>query len=113
MPDADRTAEWLQNTRIHQESAEHALKVKDIDSWCLAAVVNVDSPRLLAAVEAVPGLAAKWETEVARLDALAELKPDPASRVEVSIRAQAFAECARELREVITAALTEKEAGDG
>jgi hypothetical protein len=53
MTDADRTAEALQNVRIHQESAEHALKVKDVDHWCLAALVNVDSPRLLAALEAV------------------------------------------------------------
>jgi hypothetical protein len=52
-PATDRAAGVLQNTRIHQESAEHALKVKDIDHWCLAAVVNVDSPRLLAAIEAV------------------------------------------------------------
>ena len=52
MPD-DLTAEWLQNTRIHQESAAHALEVKDVGSWCLAAVVNVDSPRLVAAIEAV------------------------------------------------------------
>jgi hypothetical protein len=49
----DLVAEFLQNARTHQESAEHALEVKDVDHWCLGAVVNVDSPRLVAALDAV------------------------------------------------------------
>lgn len=52
MADDRRLAEVLQNTRIHQESAEHALRVKDVEHWCLAALVNVDVPRILAAARA-------------------------------------------------------------
>jgi hypothetical protein len=86
---SDRTAEFMQNARIHQESAQHALTVKDIDHWCLAAVVNVDSLRLVAAVEAVLKLADEWEADSFIVD------PEIA------------------LREAITAALTGEEAGDG
>jgi hypothetical protein len=50
---SDRTAEFMQNARIHQEGAQHALEVKDIGHWCLGAVVNMDSPRLVAAAVAV------------------------------------------------------------
>lgn len=50
---ADRLAEALQNTRIHQESASHALSVQDAGHWCLKAAVDVDMPRLLAAVNVV------------------------------------------------------------
>jgi len=104
MADAD-PASTLAAIREHQaprllrESAafdDYALCIAEIDS-------------LLAAVEAAGELAGKWETEAARLDALAELKADPAVRAQVSVRAQAFQECARELR---AAALGGKEAGD-
>lgn len=52
----DRLAEMLQNTRIHQESASHALSVGDVGHWCLKAAVDVDMPRLLALADAVLGL---------------------------------------------------------
>jgi erythromycin esterase-like protein len=53
----------------------------------------------LAALNRVKALAPKWEAETARLAILAELKTDPADRAEVTARAQAFAECAREIRD--------------
>jgi hypothetical protein len=55
----------------------------------------------LAALNRAEALAGKWEADVARLDALAALKTDPAERIEVSVRAQALQECAHQLREAI------------
>lgn len=109
----DRTAEWLQNTRIHQESAAHALDVKDIGNWCLAALVNVDSPRAVAALEAVLELPGDWEKEARRLNNLNQDTKDPQARLAISLRAQAFEDCAAKVREAITTALAAKEAGDG
>ena len=57
MPD-DRTAGWLQSARINQENAARVLADVGTGHPCIAAVVNVDSPRLVFAVEAVLKLAA-------------------------------------------------------
>lgn len=56
----------------------------------------------LAALNRAKELAGKWETEAARLDALAALKDDPADRAEVAQAAQAHLDCARELREALS-----------
>jgi hypothetical protein len=68
---------------------------------------------LVAAVEAVPALAGKWEKEAARLDGISEGSTDPQQRAAISMRAQAFEECARDLREAVTAALTGPQPGEG
>lgn len=65
-----------------------------------------DVTRLVAAVEAGTRLADGWEKETERLDTLAGSTEDPLARAAVSMRAQAFEQCARELREAITSALT-------
>src|ERR1035441_1825531 len=72
----------------------------------LSDAAAVDAPRLLAALDAVLKLPTDWERETARLDALAQSTADPHSRGAISMRAQAFEECARVLREALTAELT-------
>jgi hypothetical protein len=83
------------------------------DSHFMIDALVQDVPLLIAAIEAALKPADRWEAEAARLDKLAEAETDPQSRIAISLRAQAFEDCARELREAITAALTGKEAGDG
>ena len=56
--------------------------------------VAADILPVAAAVE----LADKWDTEASRLHALAGTEKDPQSRIAISLRAQAFEDCARELR---------------
>jgi len=96
----DRIAEALQNTRIHQESAVHALEVADAGHWCLAALVNVDAPRLLAALDAVLALPEKWD----------EIDDGPVSAL-TEDRGWVRAACARDLRKAVTRALLGEEAG--
>jgi hypothetical protein len=64
-----------------------------------------DVPRLVAALEAVLKLADKWEQEGRRLAALAAEETDPQSRIAVSLRAQAFEDCAK-VRDAVTRELT-------
>lgn len=63
-------------------------------------------PRLLAAIESGQKLIAGWKAKAAQLDAAADRVPDgqPGGILKFA-RAQAYEDCARELREALTAAL--------
>lgn len=69
------------------------------------------------AVAAVLGLADRWDAEVARLDELADRKQDDGERMAVSMRAQAYSDCASELREAFATELlagsSGKDSSDG
>jgi hypothetical protein len=60
---------------------------------------------LLAAVEAALKAADDWSAEATRLHQIAWNEADPQSRIAVSLRAQAFEDCARGFRAAITAVL--------
>ena len=72
----------------------------------------MDVPLLLAAIEAVLKAADKWAAESARLDRLAETERDPQARIAISLRAQAFEDCAKQVRAAITAELAKETARD-
>ena len=74
---------------------------------------RTDFRLLLAAVEAALKLPGEWEKKARRLNGLAGEAKDPPSRIAISLRAQAFEDCAGKVRAAITTALTGKEAGDG
>ena len=71
-----------------------------------AALSAADVPFLLAALDAVLKQAVEWEAEAWRLDGLADREADPQSRIAVSLRAQAYEDCAAKVREAITRELT-------
>ena len=76
-----------------------------------------DVPRLLAlvavqraALDAVLKLADEWGAEAKWIDAKFAGEEDPWPRTVAGMRAQAFEQCAKALREAITAELTKGEA---
>lgn len=108
----DRLAEALQNTRIHQESASHALSVGDVEHWCLKAAVDVDLPRLLALAGAAQELAGKLASEAARFSELAENIDSDGIETSALSAWQAYGRCAAMLSRAISRALFGDEAGD-
>lgn len=64
-----------------------------------------DNGPLLAFAAGALDLAGRWDAEVTRLDELAALKKDDGERLAVSMRAQAYSDCASELRETVARAL--------
>ena len=65
-----------------------------------------DVPLLLAAIERALEKADEWGTEAKRIDGIFAADEDPWPRTVGGMRAQAFEQCAKELREAITAELT-------
>ena len=87
-------------------------------SWTNVAVRQVwvdDAPRLFAAVEAVLKLADDWDGKAAAFTAAASRDGGPSrmTRAMLGARVQVLQDCAKALREAVTAALAGKEAGDG
>jgi hypothetical protein len=85
-----------------------------------AALIKVayeDTPVLLAAVEAVLELTGRWDAEARSLDTAADRVymdyPDAPGIGLKRSRAAAYEECAKAVREAVTAALTGKEAPGG
>ena len=122
-PDDDRVASTLAEAQRIADALGFACRIPDKTPdffacggpaaeayWAYFTPARISS--LLAALEAVLKLAGDWEKEGRRLDDLAGETKDPQSRIAVSLRAQAFEDCALELRAAITAKLTGKETGD-
>lgn len=71
---------------------------------------RTDVPRLLGVAEHALALCSAWEADARRAEATAGERGVPAS-TGLSYRAQALSDCARELREAITAALNGENRG--
>jgi hypothetical protein len=106
MADTDLAA-LLERIRERNEQLRH--RYGYVGGLLALADAKDDVPRLLAAVEAALKAADDWSAEATRLHQIAWNEADPQSRIAVSLRAQAFEDCARGFRAAITAALAAAE----
>ena len=106
VPNVERTlGNYRDNDYLYSEVCELTMGTAEF-----IAAARTDVSRLLAAVEAAQGLVARWEAKARHLDAAADRIPDsePGGTLKL-VRAQAHEECARALREAVSAALLSEE----